>query len=392
MSLSRLCLLFVLIFNLLVYYSCKKDSPSDVQKEQFIKLFGGPYTNEGIDLIEDAGSFVLIGNQYNQDNISSILVVKTDDFGNRVWEKELSYQGFSTVASQLIKLEKQEGYAIIGTAETDEEPYYSDMILYILDLNGEIKTEKIYNNTNHESGKCLMEFDSGDLMLTATSDSTSTASAKEKLFFKVTTTGDTTIRTISRSAADVNFTGISYSKNSDFIYITGKGNNQPEINVLMKKDFTVFTVMDFDPQVSFNGITQDTAGNIYVCGTRNSGANVKKEIFVAKLTFDGSDMPFSWQKEIGFNGDDMGTSISISQTNHLIITGSTQDVQLSTYNVYIAELALLDGNIIQSTTFGGARNEFGVKSVIDATGKTITLGTSSFNSSSLISLMKLNWE
>ena len=390
MSLSRLCLLSALIFNLLVFDSCKKDSPSDIQKEQFIKLFGGPYTNEAIDLIEDSGSFVLIGNQYDKDDISSILVVKTDDFGNRVWEKELSYQGFSTVASQLIKLEKQEGYAIIGTAETDEGTYYSDMILYILDLNGEIKIEKIYNIANYESGKCLMEFDSGELMLTATSDSTSSSNASQKLFFKVTATGEITPPTILKSATDVDFTGISYTENSDFIYITGKSDSKPQINIL-ENNFTFWAAMDFDPQVSFNCITQDTDGNMYVCGTSNSGANGKKDIFVAKLTFDLSAMNITWQKELGFAGDDLGTNISISQTNHLIITGSTQDVQLSTYDVYIAELDL-DGNILQSTSFGGSRNELGIKSVIDATGKTITLGTTSFNSSSLISLMKLNWE
>jgi len=166
MSLNKIILFTIVAFFILTIFSCTKDEPSEEQKESFMKSFGSAYSDEAKDFIYDNGNYYILGTKMDNNENTLIYLVKTDGFGNMIWEKTYTKNDKQTLGNQIIKLEKQTGYAIIGSCEIDSDSLYYDTYLLIIDENGDILKEKTYSDQNFNNyGKCIAELDNGGFSL-----------------------------------------------------------------------------------------------------------------------------------------------------------------------------------------------------------------------------------
>lgn len=391
MSLNKTKYVGLLLLLSFFNFSCQKESPNSEQLTSFVKYFGGAYSNDAIDMIDDYDSYIITGNQYNDENVTSILVYKTDKYGNTIWKDTIDNEGLNIEVNQLIKLKQQDGYGLIGTIETDDNHYYTDVFFIIITNDGSIKTQKIINDTLFETGNCITELTDGNFILSTTGATSSNAGATNKMFYLTNAEGDIE-RTILKSSSDITFTDIAYNESNGAIFLVGSSDKGTEVNLLYD-DFSFYAAPTLPFTGTINAVVTDADNNLFICGKSNTGSNGKNDILIAKINNNNESGFFvtNWQVELGSSGDDYGTDIQLTTDNTLLVTGSVQDTKLGTYDFYTVELDTA-GMVLHTSTLGGSRNEFGIRSLITFDQKILTLGTASFNSSSFISLEKYDWK
>ncbi len=148
-----------------------------------------------------------------------------------------------------------------------------------------------------------------------------------------------------------------------------------------------------------NGITVDTANNVYTIGTfsgnidfdpsgsvfnlRSPGYPVKDQVFVQKLDANGD---FVWVKSIGGTNEDKATSITCDQKGDLYCTGyfwgtSDFDPSQNTYNlsatgssdIFIEKLTG-NGDFLWAKAFGSIHEDAGMDITVDGLGHVYTTG------------------
>ncbi len=386
---SNLFLDLIILVALLT--SCQKDSPSEVQKERFIKSFGGAYNNIAMDVLYNNGNYYLLGNSPDKEGIYSIYLAKADEFGNRIWEQNYTIDSASTQANHLIKLEKQPGFAIIGSVITDATRYFSDMCLLIVDEQGLRLKQVVYTDSLNQIGKCITELALGELVMVATEAINSTANANAALFYKTDVDGKNVREPSEKPGINVSISGICNNNDGDFIYVAGSDNGKPRMHLIKPDgDYESWSKIDIVGQII--SIAKNTDNRLFISGYYTSGSNGANDVMVAEIEYNTefTNMEIVWQTALGFSGNDRGMNVNLTSENHLIISGTTQDIQLNTNDIYLVETDDL-GNTIKSSTYGGSGNELGVKSIQAPDTKIVTLSTANIGSNSMITLMKQGW-
>ncbi len=155
MKLFRYLFLLTLVIGFL---SCKKDklAPPN-QGDAFIKYYGHVRDQVGSDMKRTAdGGYILIGssNAYATSAAHDYLLVKTDSFGNEEWSKTFGDgEGrFDEKGIALAILQDESGYIIAGNrtqliiSGSSTIAGESRIVLYKLDLDGNVVWERVLNN------------------------------------------------------------------------------------------------------------------------------------------------------------------------------------------------------------------------------------------------------
>ena len=373
------------ILFLLVLWGCTKEEPSEIQKDVFIKNFGGAFNNEAIDILSNNENYYLLGNEKDEDGQSSIVFIKTDLFGNRVWEKSYYIKNRQTKASQLIKLEQQDGFAIIGSIEMDDDSLFYDSYLLILDNNGGVILEKTYDFSHSEFGKCIAELDNGGFIIAISQDTLNGSSSHMSLFVRLYSNG-LIVPLSSSEIPGSDLFQIYKNNNNKGFYITGQDNTTPEI-IIINPDGTMLGSLKLS---SIDGkifsITQDISENTFICGELNNGANGGKDGFIAQLDKIGESIDYKWIKEFGNNKNDKFNHILITNDNKILTTGSIEN-DLAISDIWTLKTDI-NGQLISESIIGGDDQEYGVKVIEQNNNKFIVMGTKYFESSSFISIFK----
>ena len=368
------------------FYGCTKTEPSAFQKESFVKNFGGAYEDEAVDILKDNGHYYVLGNVKDDDANALIYLAKTDELGNRVWTKDISYSTAEkpTRAGQIIKLTKQPGFAIIGSIKMDDDLLFYDTYLLIISENGEIISEYIYNNANiNDHGKCIAELDNGGFTISTLSTPTNGSGS----FIDLITTSSTGefIRRASPIAAN-NLFQMCKKNNNEGYYIAAYS-TLPFI-ILLNAEGKFGGTQNFG---SINGeirsITQDKNGNTLVCGILNSGSNGSNDGFIAQLEDVEKSIDYTWLTEYGKTGIDYLEHLLITENNEILLTGSTENPSLDTYDIWVLKTDIT-GNFLNETIIGGDNNEYGLRILEQENNKYIVEGTTYFDKSSMISIIK----
>lgn len=374
-------------FVILTIWGCTKDEPSSLQKDEFIKGFGGAFKNQAIDIIQDNGSFYLLGNELSRDNKSNIVVVKTDELGNRIWEKSYNKEDKQILGNQLIKLNKQNGFAIIGAIEMDTDSLYYDVFLLIIDKNGDVILDKNYNFLHSEYGKCIAELYDGGFVIATSQSTSNNTNFDNSLFTRLTPQGDIVLNGTSNMPSNNIFN--MYKSDKGF-YVTSYNNLTPEI-VMLNADGTLIAPMKFSNiDGKIFGITQDADENTFICGEINSGTNGGVDGFIAKLTNINESFEYEWLKEFGDSKNDYLNNINITKDNNILVAGSIENT-ISTSDIWVLKTNI-GGELISQSIIGGTDNEYGVKVSGEDNNRFIVLGTTHFEGSSLISIYKSELE
>lgn len=157
-SLSAITLLTLLL-------SC--DMPSNVEpifERYFTKYYGEDGEQEGVDLVvnNNDGSMVLLGNSLSQSDAVSPFVVKTDPFGNILWQRTFKGQKERAVDIEIVNNATQ--YAIVSNVEKNESVY--NICVYILNQDGSLADSLYITNPENRVAKSITQSSDNGFLIT----------------------------------------------------------------------------------------------------------------------------------------------------------------------------------------------------------------------------------
>ena len=160
--------------GLFVLYAC--DTPEKVkpfQDQNFIKLYGGDGTEEGMDLMAlSDGGFVLTGSTTStSDGNKDVYVVRTDNLGNMVWEK--NYGGAGDDVGHFVLLGQNNSIYVCGEITQDTLSLVGMRNVYVLNLSladgSMLNQPRQYGKTGRdEVGTDMIELEQGGFFITST--------------------------------------------------------------------------------------------------------------------------------------------------------------------------------------------------------------------------------
>lgn len=385
MSSTRKYICLILLSNLLIV-GCQKDSPSAIQKEAFVKNFGGTYNDEAKDMIQHEDNLYLIGNLLTDEGTSHIMMIKTDAFGNRVWQSEFSV-GETCEAQQVIKLRQQAGFAIIGSTLSNQSNGYYDLLLLLVDDEGQLTDTIAFDYLTSEKGRCLVELDDGSLILLGVSAPNTTSAINQRLLIKTDNTGRNVVVHHLKPATELY--ALTPSGFGDF-YAAFTNNNKTQIALISPNGNDSHTEVDLTGTLTHLVVDQNQ--QLFACGTASNGTNGRNDILIASLSYNELNGNFiiDWKKNLGGSQNDQGKHLALTGNGTLLCTGSVINQSLNSSDLAVYELDL-NGVVLNEKLIGGTNNEFGIKS-LESGEQIITLSTTVFTNTSMISITKFSFE
>jgi hypothetical protein len=140
----------------------------------WINNYGSGYAG-GLDIIEDrAGGYMIAGHNstvntmvFDQYPGSDVYVVRTDVYGNAIWEKTYKISSDVDYANAIVQMDDG-GYAITGLSVATRDGLYvidSDAFVLRLDKNGVRQWVKTFGSPGRAQGTALVKCDDGTLVL-----------------------------------------------------------------------------------------------------------------------------------------------------------------------------------------------------------------------------------
>lgn len=171
--------------------------------------------------------------------------------------------------------------------------------------------------------------------------------------------------------------------NDDGYLSVGQTNSYGDQNMNMyvvKTD--IYGKLDWQQVISTNGneiaytAVQNTAGDYYVGGYTDGQGAGGKDIFISKLNSSGGII---WSKTFGGPLDDICYAMTLTNSNDLIVTGSTRLTGSGNDDIIMMKISP-SGMVIWNKTYGGSGNDvvYGIDNVHDGgfilCGKTASFG------------------
>ncbi|MGE4288469.1 MAG: hypothetical protein AB7E36_07255 [Salinivirgaceae bacterium] len=377
---------YLIILSQLIFMACQKDAPSDIQNEAYVKNFGGINNDEAKDFIQHENNLYLIGNLISNEGSSQIMMVKTDAFGNRVWQSEFAI-GETCEAEQVIKLNQQAGFAIIGSTLSNQSDQFYDLLLLLVDDEGSLTDTIVFDFQTSEKGRCLVELEDGSLILLGVSAPNTTTAINQRLLIKTDNTGRNVLIHHLKPATELY--AITPATSGNF-YAAFTNNNKAQIALINSNGSDSHTEIELAATLTY--LTVDSNNQLFACGTASNGTNGRNDILIAALTYNELNGNFivDWQKNLGSSQNDQGNHLSLTENGTLLCTGSVQNPQLNTSDMTVFEVDQ-NGTVLKEKRIGGSNNEFGIKS-LESGDQIIILSTTVFTNTSMISITKFSFE
>jgi len=302
---------------LLFLFSCEKENYSPAQAESFLKFFGSYQKDAGYDVksLSDGG-YIITGSAMTADRGKEVILIRTDKFGNEVWEK-LYGDLFDDTGYSVEEL-PDGGFVILGslTDTTLNGKKYTNMFLLRVNSDGDVLWTKKYGGKSEE-GKGEVGYDvkltsDGGFILIGSTENYGLG-GKDVWLVKTDAHGDTL------------WTRTHGGLNDD----VGKSILETSYGYI----FTGYTKSFSEPgQAGYN---------IFIVKTNNLG----KEVF-----------PFTY----GGTGDDYGEALLALPEGGYLIAGSSYNTQTGAMNVSLIKVEEEITRVTWSKLFGGQVNHYGM--------------------------------
>jgi hypothetical protein len=139
--------------------------------EKWIKAYGEKNHEVGYDIIElENGGFLIVGyREFYEQAGKDILIIKTDNDGNKIWEKTIGSPGVYDEIGYSISKSKNYGYFICASTNASGNDWYDPQVIKI-DFYGNIIWNKIYNGSGlkHTRWVATSTYDDGLAILGTT--------------------------------------------------------------------------------------------------------------------------------------------------------------------------------------------------------------------------------
>jgi hypothetical protein len=323
------------------YWLLKFNANAELEWE---KSYGGSADDRGTDIIQtNDGGYALIGKSKSADGDVSenagyddFWICKLDENGSFLWEKSYGFAG-SDIPNAILQTNDQ-GYLLIGVldvsasngqgnrlAAVDKRHAGGDYWVIKLNANGHKEWSNYYGGTFTDSAHAAIQTEDNGYIVVGSSDSSDVD--------------------ISNNKGSYDFWAIKISETGALIWEKSYGGDQlDEAQAISKTEDGNFIIV---------GDTRSS--NLDV--SQNSGA---ADLWVVKINPDGL---LIWEKTLGGLSFDAARSVSITQDNGFLISGSSRSSNGDITDNKGQNDALIlklttDGNLEWQKTIGGSEVDF----------------------------------
>jgi len=323
----------------LIFISCENESYSPAQAESFLKLFGSYQKDVGYDVkaLPDGG-FIITGSVMTVSNGNDIVLIRTDKYGNKVWEPKYFGERYND-AGYSVEALPDGGFVILGyiTDTTVNRNQYTNMYLVRLSSAGETIWTKKYGGKSEEG--------------------------KGEIGYDVKTTSDNGFIIVG-STENFGLGGkdvwlIKTDVNGDTLWTRTHGGLNDDIGKSVLETSYGYIFTGYTESFSAPG---QAAANIFVVKTNTIG----KEVF-----------PYTY----GSTGNDYGESLTALQGGGYVITGSSFNPQTGTANALVMKVEEQIAQITWTKLFGGQVNHYGISVKVTSDNGFIIAGTQELSTS-----------
>lgn len=387
--LAGLSFLFVFFLS----NSCREESFSPSQADSFIKFFGSYELDEGFDVKSlDDGGYILAGTTSKDNSGTEIVIIRTDKYGNEIWEPR-QYGGTYNDHASGIKLLPDGGFVIIGSTEIEaqEGSVISNMYLIRTDDQGDTLWTRNYGGYSNDVGYHLDQTsDEGFILIGSTEDLVS--GITDILMVKTDSDGEE-IWSITHGGSNDDV-GI-YITETDYGFIYSgytrsySQAGQSQSNIFIAKTNSIgrltfpYTYGDSGDDSGESVIPLPEGGYVILGTTTNPSTNIKN-VFLARVEEDISK-PL-WSKSFGGNINHLAGCIKITSDGGFVITG-TKELSAGNHVIFLLKTDA-DGNQLFLKTFGGSGQQRAESLDITHDEGFIITGSNKLGENSMITLIK----
>jgi hypothetical protein len=398
---------FYFFVSCLTLLNCSKEealsfpiSGVDLGEITNIKNYGGSKNDVANAVVktQDGGAAVLGYTQSINGDISDkttegfdFWVLKLDADGNLQWNK--TFGGSEDDRGNDILQTNDGGYAILGYSTSSDQDVpgnagSQDFWMVKLDANGAISWSKTFGYLGADSGTSLLQTADNSYLITGILDVTASGgqgnsrnsqrhAGGDIWAIKLSENGDLQwSKYFGGSFTDAPF-GVVETEDQNFI-IAGSSDSA-DVDISKNNGSYDFWVLKITSEGSllwersFGGseidegraITSTNDGNFIIVGdTRSADKDVSNnhgaaDVWIIKMNTDGN---LIWEKTIGGSSFDVARSVTKTQDNGFIISGSSRSLDDGFTNQGQNDALLLkidsEGNLIWKQTIGGSEIDF----------------------------------
>jgi hypothetical protein len=391
------------LFISLIFTSCVKQQVATDLDQTFSKYFGLHLKNEGVDVkqLQDGG-YLVLGTTTNDEGRNSVYMMRTNNFGNPTWAKEI--EGSENETGVGLQVLPDGNFIVVGNVFVSDSV---KVMLHKIDNSGNVLwvrqvayQDKVLGEFKRQFANSLQLTSSGGIVIAGKVEY-NTASAAMLIFtdinglnpefsihpkLKSTTKSKSEARYISEMM-DGKFIVIGATDNT----INSKGLSYVLISIVKKYDLEY----SFSTNAYFGGVVNDTgycvkviSDSSFMClgskATTDSGANIN--IFKIKMNSnDGFDK--EWEKSFGTLNNDKASSLEMISKNEFALTGTVLQSNGNSSTLFHKFDGV--GNVIVSKSFGLTGKHSARKLVKTNDNGFAIVGSNENSTFSLINLMKI---
>ena len=387
-----------IIFSLfaLIYLSCDKIEITSKQSESFIKFYGGPSLNYGVDVKQtNDNGYAILGTISTPDKGTDMCLILTDEYGNTLPNSTTKYYGGNyDDKAACLRILNDGGFVLLGSYQ-DSITGNSDIFLAKTSSSGSLLWSKIIHDRGNQEAYDLQITGSGDFLIVGYTENgiTSVTSAdNQKDIFQLMLNSDGDIiwqpRPIGLSDNDI---GHGVQIEDDGYVIVGNSKSRPvgttkyysfiiKTNLLGSINSEFKTL--FETEMNYKNYVRILPDNNYFI----SGTIVTNSIpNICLLKINHQNREIIWEKTFNDLPYSYSTGLEIDN-NEILILGTRKTAGTASGIVFIK--TDLDGNILNLSEYGlsGQIEGLGFDTTVD-NGYIIT-GSNMTGDNSVIALIK----
>lgn len=375
--------------------SCGKDEPGSQQSEEFVKFYGGSYSDEGTSVKAIEGGYYLLGTFSVSLNNKDLRLIRTDEFGNLVWEISLGDSLNDMARNMLVTSDNQVLVCGVYTHQQNN----TDAFVAKIDAAGGIVFQKKYGGNYNQEATCIGIHPDGNIVLGGSTDADIYGEqilnkVKDIYILTLNSDGDSINSTIFQLDYEDYCTAITVLSDRTFLLAAntktlGSSTDffNPEL-LRLDKDGNMMeaNALNFNSELSIIAIHEGAAGDVFLTGANTSGGI--NRVAVTKLSNFDIYSP-DWTKVISDVSAFVPSKSIVSGNGNFICAGTL--ASLTSSDIVLCWIDQ-EGNFVKSKTVGGSASNSGLGLDMVADGSLVISGISTFEGNASAVLIKLKKE
>jgi hypothetical protein len=318
------------------------------------------------------GGYITVGRAISYSDYglnSAVYLVKTDEYGNVLWEK--TYGVTRRDVGNSVQQTSDGGYIIAGN--TSFLRTNSDIYLIKTDADGNVEWEKTFGGEESDSGNSVQQTSDGGYVIAGESRSRyeDYSFTSEVYLIKTDAEGNSVWERTFRNGETSSGKSVKQTSDGGYI-ISGRTGSYGAIDIeveeydvyLIKTDAEGNSVWERtfrNREVnSGNSVHQTSDGGYIIAGVTGSGYRYEvapdgDDVYLIKTDAEGIAV---WEKTYGGEDYDSGYSVQQTSDGGYIIAGNTSSYGAGYYDVYLIKTNE-DGTVVWEKTFGDMESESG---------------------------------